>query len=139
MAHVPAQEGCEGDDRGRVGNGGEGRGGVRESVAAQGEPGDERVVGGEVPRGHAVEDSERGVGEVVAEIAGEEGVVGGGGAERHSLERGAGALHVPRARQPGDARVRIHHGRRRARRQEADGREAHVGWPAGQHGQAAGS
>ena len=128
MAHVTAQEGCEGDNRGRVGNGGERRGGVGECVTAQGEPGDERVVGGEVPRGHTVEDSECGVGEVVAEVAGEEGVVGGGGAERHGLEGGAGALHVARARQPGDARVRIHHRRRRARRQEADGREAHVGW-----------
>lgn len=112
MAHIPTQEGCEGDDRGRVGDGGERRGGIGEGVAAQGETRDERVVGGEVPRGHTVEDAERGVGEVIAEVAGEEGVVGGGGAERHGLERGAGALQVPRACQPSDARVRVHYRRR---------------------------
>jgi hypothetical protein len=64
---------------------------------------------------------------VIAEVAGKEGVVGGGGAERHGLERGAGALHVPRACQPSDTRVRVHYRRHRARRQEADGREAHGG------------
>lgn len=127
VAHVPAQEGCEGDHRGRVGDGGERQGGVGEGVTAQGEARDERVVGGEVPRGHPLEDAERGVGEVIAEVAGKEGVVGSGGPERHGLERGAGALHVPRACQPGDTRVRVHYRRRRARRQEADGREAHGG------------
>jgi hypothetical protein len=96
-------------------------------LSAQGEAGDERVVGAEVARGHAVEDAERSVGEVIAEVAGEEHVVGGDGAEGHGLERRAGALHVARAGQPGDTRSGIRHRRRRARRKEADEREAHGG------------
>lgn len=139
MAHVPAQEGCEGNDRGRVGDSGERRSGVGEGVMAQGEAGDERVVGREVPRWHPVENAERGVGEVIAEVAGKEGVVGGGGAELHGLECSAGAFHVPRACQPGDARVRIHYRRRRARRQEADGRETHGDGGEARQGQAQGS
>ena len=128
MAHVPTEEGGEGDDGGREGDGGERGGGVRERLAAEREAGYEGVVGGEVAGGHAAEEAEGRVRQAVAEVAGEEGVVGGGGAEGHGLEGRPRALDVPRPGEVGYARVRRHHGRRRARRQDADGRETHGCW-----------